>query len=152
MDNVYFILIYMKLYPRSFIHQRFLNDISQMLIHKIWIFLFNYFVGSLYLLPNSTLPNGEVQVTIWLFCKIDFSRLSSPQCPIVKSMLPSQHSQATNSTPPRHHCQIVKSKFALWTAHSMKNFWAARCLNFSGLLKLLPKKIRPFQNSNYPLN
>jgi hypothetical protein len=121
--------------------------------------LLNYFVSSLYPLPNSTLPNGEVQVTIWLFCKINFTGLSihfaksqSQQFPIVKSMLPSQHSQATNSTPPRQHCKIVKSKFALWTAHSIKisglsNFW-----KFSGLLKLLPNKIRPFQNSNYPLN
>ncbi len=75
--------------------------------------LFGYFV-------KSTFPG----------CRVHFAKPQSQQCPFVKSILPSQHSQATNSTPPRHHCQIVKSKFALWTAHSIKNFWAVQCLIF----------------------
>jgi hypothetical protein len=44
-------------------------------------------------------------------------------------MVPSQHSRATNSTPPRQHCEIVKSKFALSTAQSTKKFWVVPCLN-----------------------
>ncbi len=75
--------------------------------------LFGYFV-------KSTFPGYQVH----------FAKSQSQQCPIVKSMLPSQHSQATNSAPPRQHCQIVKSKFVLWIAHNIKNFWAVQYLNF----------------------
>ncbi len=104
--------------------------------------LLNYFVSSLHILPNSTLPNGEVQVTIFAKstfpgCQVHFAKSQSQQCLIVKSMLPSQHSQATNSTSPNQHCQIVKSKFTLWTArhefwaaHIIKKIWAVQCLNF----------------------
>jgi len=88
--------ICMKFYPWSFIHWRFMNDLSGMLIHKIWILFAQLFL--LYLLPNSTLPNGEVQVTIWLFCKIDFSGLSSPLCPITESTV--------------HNCQVHGAKLA----------------------------------------
>jgi len=75
--------------------------------------LFGYFV-------KSTFPS----------CQVHFAKSQSQQCPIIKSMLSSYHSQATNSTPPRQHCQIVKSKFVLWIAHSIENFWAVQCLNF----------------------
>jgi len=99
--------------------------------------LLNYFVSSVYLLPNSTLPNGEVQVTIWLFCKIDFSWLLSPLCEITESTVPNRQVHGGKSAFPsyqfhttKQHCQIVKSKFALWTAHIIKNFWAIQCLNF----------------------
>jgi hypothetical protein len=109
-----------------------------MLIHKIWIFFAQLF-------SRFTLPTSQFHFAKWWSpgyyfgyfvkstfpgCQVHFAKSQSPQCPIVKSMLPSQHSQATNSTPPRHHCQIGKSKFALWTAHSIKNFWAVECLNF----------------------
>jgi hypothetical protein len=80
--------ICMKFNPWSFVHCRFMNDISWMLIHKIWILLVQLFLSSLYRLPNSTLPNHEVQVTIWLFCKINFSGLWSPLCQIIKSTVP----------------------------------------------------------------
>jgi hypothetical protein len=70
--------------------------------------LLNYFVRSLYLLPNSTLPNIEVQVTIWLFCKIDFSWLSNPLCQITESTVP--------------NCQVhgAKSAFPSYQFHTTK--------------------------------
>jgi hypothetical protein len=70
--------------------------------------LFNYFVSSLYVLPNSTLPNGEVQVTIWLFYKINFSRLSNPLCQITESIRP--------------NCQVhvAKSAFPSYQFHTTK--------------------------------
>ncbi len=148
-------------YGWKFMHWRFMNDIARMFIHKIWIFFAQLFC-------KFTLPTSQFHFAKWwslgyylatVFCQINFSRLQvhfaksqSQQCPIVKSMVPSQHSQATNSTPPRQHRQIVNSKFAFWTAHTIKKLWVVQCLIFSGLLKLLPKTIRPFQNSNYPLN
>jgi hypothetical protein len=73
---------------------------------------------------------GYFVQSTFLSYQVHFAKSQSQQCPIVKSIVPSQHSQATNSTPPRQHCQIVKSKFVLWTAHNIKHFWAARCLNF----------------------
>jgi len=70
--------------------------------------LFNYFVSSLYLLPNSTLPNREVQVTIWLFCKINFSGLLSPLC------------QITKSTSPNCQVHVAKSAFPSYRFHTTK--------------------------------
>jgi hypothetical protein len=119
-------------------HPNFIHKIPSTKIHNkiICFMLVISCVSSLYLLPNSILPNGEVQVTIWLFYKIDFSGLSNPLCQIAEStgpncesMLPSQHFQATNSTSPRQRCQIVKSKFALSTAHDIKTFWTVQGLN-----------------------
>ncbi len=135
-----------------------MKDISWMLIHKIWILFAQLFCN--FTLPtsqNATLPNGEVRVTIWLICKINFSRLSihfaksqSQQFPIVKSMLPSQHSQATNSTPPRQHCKIVKSKFALWTAHIIKKFWVVQCLIFFRFAETSAQKIPTLSKFKLP--
>ncbi len=79
---------------------------------------------------------------------VNSAQLASPWCQV---SIP----QATNSTPPRQYCQIVESKFALWTAHGIKKnsglsnvyIFFQICWNFCP-----KKKIRPFQNSNYPLN
>jgi hypothetical protein len=75
---------------------------------KYEYFLLNYFVNSLYLLPNSTLPTGEVQVIIWLLCKINFSWLSSPLC------------QITTSTLLNCQVHVVKSTFPSYQFHTTK--------------------------------
>ncbi len=127
---------------------------------KYEYFLLNYFVSSLYLLLDSTLPNGEVRVTIWLFCKIDFSWLSSPLCQVIESTMfncqihvaklafPSYQFHTTRATLPNCQVQIC---FVNYPWH--KTFLGCQMFQFfSSLLKLLHKQIKPFQNSNYPLN
>ncbi len=95
--------------------------------------LFDYFV-------KSTFPG----------CQVHFAKSQSQQCPIIKSMVPSQHSQATNSTPPRQHCLIIKSKFALWTAHRIKKFWAVQCLNFFWSAKTSTQKNQTLSKFKLP--
>jgi hypothetical protein len=91
---------------------------------------FTYFPIPLCQILKSRLLFGYFVKSTFCGCQIHFGKSQSQQCPIVKSTVPSQHSQATNSTPPRQYCQIVKSKFALSTAHNIKKFWAVQCLNF----------------------
>jgi hypothetical protein len=81
---------------------------------KYEYFFVNYSVGSLYLLPNSTLPNGEVQVTIWLFCKIDFSRLSSPLCQITESTVPNCEVHVAKSAFPSYQFHTTKAPLPNW--------------------------------------
>jgi hypothetical protein len=78
--------------------------------------LLSYFAKFTYTLHYSNLPNYEVQVPIWLYCQIEFTyspvhfaKSQSQQWPVVKSVLPSQHSKAANSTSPKAtlpNCQV----------------------------------------------
>jgi hypothetical protein len=100
-------------YGWKFIHDHSSIEDSWMISHecssiKYEYFLLNYFVSSLYLLPDSTLPNGEIHVTIWLFCKIDFSWLSSPLC------------QVTESTMLNCWVHVAKSTFPSYQFHTTK--------------------------------
>jgi hypothetical protein len=121
--------------------------------------LFNYFVSSLYLLPNSTLPNGEVQVTIWLFYKIDFSRLSNPLCQITESIGPNcQVPCCQISIPklpiPHHEGNITKlsSPNLHFSCPQHKEIIGCLLSEFFHVYWKFHKKIRPFQNSNYLQN
>jgi hypothetical protein len=79
---------------------------------------------------------------------VNSAQLASPWCQV---SIP----QATNSTPPRQYCQIVVSKFALSTAHGIKKILGCPMSTFffrSAETSAQKKIIRPFQNSNYPLN
>jgi hypothetical protein len=100
--------MWIKIYPWSFIHWTFMNDISLMLIHKIWIFLAQLFCKFTLSTSQFHFINGEVQVNIWLFFKIDFSGLSSPLCRITKSTVP--------------NCQVqgAKSVFLSYQFHTTK--------------------------------
>jgi len=97
----------------NFLHDHSSIEDSWMISHKCSsikyeYILLNYFVTSLYLLPNSTLPNGEVQVTIWLFCEIEFAGLSNPLC------------QITESTVPNCRIHVAKSAFPSYQFHTTK--------------------------------
>jgi hypothetical protein len=107
-------------YLGKFIHWRFMNDNSWMLIHKIWILCSTVMSSSLYLLPNSTLPNGEVQVTIWLFCKIHFTlvvKFTLPNHRVNIVQLSSRCCQVSIPKVPITHQQGNIAK--LWSSNSL---------------------------------
>jgi len=134
-------LFYPK-YSGNFIHESSSIENSWMITHECSFIKYETICStimssSLYLFPNSTLPNGLgyyltiLQNPLYLVVKVHFAKSHSQQCSIVKSMLPNQHCQGTNSTSTRQYCQIVKFKFTKWTAqmsHHIKNLWAVLCL------------------------
>lgn len=141
----------MNFFPLKFIHWKFTNNISWMLasIDMSW----NIICSAI--LPSSlryfTIPICQIMKSRFLFgyiatlnvpiCQV---HIAKEQWPAVKSMLPSQHSKAANSTSPRWDCQIAKSKFTLWTALQLPKEIKVSGLNnawiFSIPLKLLALK------------
>ncbi len=63
-----------------------------------------------------TIGFGKACVMCHTCYQVHFAKLQNQLCPIVQSTLLSHHCQGVNSTSPRKHCQIAKSKFALWIA------------------------------------
>ncbi len=116
-------------YLRNFIHWRFMNDNSWTLIHKIWILCSTVMSSSLYLLPNSILPNGPGYYLAILqnpLCQITEWTLLNCQVHVAKSAF-----SRFGYTSTRQYCKIVKFKFTLWTAqmsHHIKKFWDVLCL------------------------
>ncbi len=93
-------------YSGKFINLRFMNDNSWMLIHKIWILCSTVMSSSLYLLPNSTLPNGPgyylaiLQNPLYLVVKftlpnhrVNTAQFSSPCCQVSIPKVPITHQQ-----------------------------------------------------------
>ncbi len=75
-----------------------------------------WWIGTTEEIRVSSSSNKTLQLIMTFFImalKHNSAQLASPWCQV---SIP----QATNSTPPRQYCQIVKSKFALWTAHGIK--------------------------------
>jgi len=92
-------------------HPNFIHKIPSTKIHNkiICFMLVISCVSSIYLLPNSTLPNGEVEVTIWLFYKINFFGLSNPLCQIADSTGPNCQVHVAKSAFPSYQCHIIKA-------------------------------------------
>jgi hypothetical protein len=115
--------------------------------------LFNYFISSLYILPNSTLPDGEVEVAIWLFYKIDFSRLSNPLWQITKSTGPSCQVHISKPAFPSYQFQTTKATLPncqvqicfLNCPHHKKIMGCALSEFFQVCWNFYPKKSDPFK-------
>jgi len=101
--------IFRKFYSLKFIHWRFMNDNSWMLIHKIWIL----FAQLLYQVHFTYFPIPlcqMVQVTIWLFCSIHFTWLLSSLCQITESTLLNSQVHVAKSALPRYQFHINKAE------------------------------------------
>jgi len=87
----------------------------------------------LFLVVKSTLPNHRVN-SAWL---------SSPCCQVSIPKLPIPHHQINIAklSSPNSLCELPDMSFEL--PISLKKFGLSNALIFSGLLKLLPKKIKP---------
>ncbi len=77
--------------------------------------------------PKFTLPICKLHIAIFLggyfanlslpIYQLQFAKLWSLHCPMIKSMLPCLHSQGTKSTPLSQHCPIVKSNMYVSPTH-----------------------------------
>jgi hypothetical protein len=122
-----------------FIHYKFTNDISHMLIYKIRnIFCLAILPSSLHLLPNSTLPKRAVQVALGYFAKLTLpiakftllnhkvnnAQLSSLRCQV--STFPSCKLHITKATLPNCQVQI----HSMDCMNELQVAWAVEFLNF----------------------
>jgi len=104
MDNVYFISNMYEFSPWSFIYWRFLNDISQMLIHKIWIYFAQLFC-------NFTLPTSQFHFAKWWSPSYYLAILWNRVCRAVKSTLPNHRVNSAQLSNPC--CQVSIPKLPI---------------------------------------
>ncbi len=118
----------------KFINWKFTNDISCMLIHKIWNIICSVILSiSLYMLPNSTLPNCTSRCCYlaillnWLHLLP--SSLCNPNCKVNNAWSPSSCCLVIilKLLTPHDPCNIAKSKFTCMsfglTTHTF--FWGS---------------------------